>query len=406
MKKSAFFDFLNRRENGDFDRFLRNAIEDEDYINWNEFVLPNDYGDAEAEYRSIRNSCAIFDVSPLRKFRIRGAGTRVFLDRLLTRPVSKTPSMRGTYVIFCNADGSLKDDAILYKFADDDYLLMPSDIDHTRYFESLRKDLKLDRNELSIIDCTDAWVGVAVQGPLSAAVLLNMGYQGIEGLKPFEMRDYPLSEGTVRVARMGFTADLGYECWFTPALIGVFEQSIRSARLSMGIDIPGYGLTALDVCRLEGGFVVAGWDFATEADPAPGFERSPFEVGLGWLVRLDGADFVGRDALLLQKKNGLRYTLRILEIDDPRKPEDGAELHAKINGRECIVGQVNCSRWSWGLERIIGTASIETQYVETGEFWTLMGGERLVVKLSRGPLLDLPRRNEVPPGLKACDHPD
>ncbi len=80
LKKSRFFDFLNRRDEADFDSFMASSTEDEHYINWNEFVLPHDYGNAEAEYAAIRNSCAMFDVSPLRKIQVRGAGAGRFLD--------------------------------------------------------------------------------------------------------------------------------------------------------------------------------------------------------------------------------------------------------------------------------------------------------------------------------------
>ena len=72
----------------------------------------------------------------------------------------------------------------------------------------------------------------------------------------------------------------------------------------LNFELIGYGLNALEVCRLEGGFVVAGWDFATELDPDPDFERSPYEVGLGWLVNLQGIDFVGKQALLSKQDAG------------------------------------------------------------------------------------------------------
>ena len=148
LKKSIFFDFMNRRNGTDFESFMSDSTEDEHYINWNEFLLPHDYGDAEAEYFAIRNECAVFDVSPIRKIRVSGVSAGAFLDRLLTRPASVLPPMRATYTVFCNEDGNLKDDAILYKFDNDDYLLMPSDIDHCPYFESLCKRFELD--ELSI----------------------------------------------------------------------------------------------------------------------------------------------------------------------------------------------------------------------------------------------------------------
>ena len=393
LKKSAFFDFLDRTEST-FERFVADSTEDEHYINWNQFVLPYDYGDAEAEYFTIRNSCAIFDVSPMRKIAVRGAGAGAFFDRLLTRPVSDLPAMQATYTVFCNEDGSLKDDAILYKFDDDDYLLMPSDIDHSPYFETLCRRFGL--NEVTFTECTDARVGVAVQGPLSASVLHNMGFEDIDQIKPFDVRDYELSGNPMRIARMGFTADLGYECWFEPEIANAFMQSIERARSSMDIELPGYGLSALQACRLEGGFIVAGWDCSTEAEPQPGFERSPYELGLGWLVNLNAADFVGRDALREQKENGHRYTLRCFEIDENSQPDDGTEIRAEVDGQELSVGSVNCSSWSWGMNKMIGNASMNSEHAELEQGWITLDGKRLELNLSRGPLISLDRRNQVP----------
>lgn len=396
ISKSAFFDFFNRRENGTLDSFLASAVEDEDYIDWNGCLLPQNYGDAALEYHAIRDSCAMFDVSPMRKVRIRGAAAGRFLDHLLTRPVSTADSLLGIYVAYCNVDGSLKDDSILYKFAYDDYLLMPSDMDHSPYFEQLRQQLNIAADELSITDITSDLCGLAVQGPLSATVLQHMGFADIEQLQPFEVRSYPFANATMVVARMGFTADLGYECWLEHSLQSDFEAAIEDARGSMGIAIPGYGLSALEVCRLEAGFVVAGWDFSTEADFVAGFDRTPYEAGLGWLVKLDGGDFVGRDALLKYKAEGHRYTLRTFSIDDTRGLEDGAELHANVDGEDLLVGTVNCSAWSWGLEKTIGNASMLSAHANLSEVWLERDGDRLKVSLSKGAHLNLARRNECP----------
>ncbi len=375
---------------------MANAIEDEHYINWNQYALPHDYGDAEREYFSIRNSCAMFDVSPIRKIRVTGSGAGGFFDRLLTRPVSELPAMRAMYTVFCSEDGSLKDDAILYKFADDDYLLMPSDVDHSPYFETVCQ--KFNLGDVKFTECTDSWAGMAIQGPRSATVLSNMGFDGIEQMRPFEVRDYELTGVRIRISRMGFTADLGYECWIEPGLADAFMQCIESVKSSMEIELPGYGLSALQACRLEGGFIVAGWDFATELDPKPGFERSPYELGLGWLVNLDAADFVGRDALAEQKKNGHRFTLRSFEINGNSPPNDGEELYAGVDD-DTLVGSVNCSGWSWGMNKTIGNASIESEHAALEHAWIEPGSRRLQVTLSRGPLITLERRNKVPASL-------
>ncbi len=394
LKKSSFFDFFGRREGVVFEQYLADSTEDEDYIDWNGFLLPNDYGDAEVEYRAIRKSCAIFDVSPLRKFRIRGAEAGAFLDRLVTRPASGMFPMRGVYVVFCNEDGSLKDDAILHKYADDDYLLLPSDMDHSAYFADLLQRFELE--DISVVDCTHEWTGLAVQGPLSATVMQCLGFSGIEFLEPLAIRDFPFPGGSIRIARMGFTADLGYEIWLKAGQQQALEQAIQSARESLGIPIPGYGLSALQACRLEGGFIVAGWDCATQADPNPGFERSPFELGLGWLVDLDAADFVGKDALLEEKRNGSRYTLRSFTINDPRVPEDGAPLYAKVADEDMEVGIITCSSWSWDLEQMIGNASIENRYAAIKNAWMILDGDTLMVRLSCGPLRSFERSKKMP----------
>ncbi len=200
MKKSAFFDFFNDTDAAQFEQILQIGVEDQDYINWNGFLLPKDYGNAEQEYWAIRKSCALFDVSPIRKIRITGSAAGRLLDYVLTRPVSNIQSMRGIYVAYCHEDGSMKDDSILYKFAHDDYLLMPSDIDHSAYLDSFREHLDISPKDLSITDCTDHWHGVAVQGPQSASILTSMGFNQVNELKPFEVRQYAILGANVVVA--------------------------------------------------------------------------------------------------------------------------------------------------------------------------------------------------------------
>ncbi len=166
----------------------------------------------------------------------------------------------------------------------------------------------------------------------------------------------------------------------------------------MDVALPGYGLGALQACRLEGGFIVAGWDCATEVDPQPGFERSPFELGLGWLVDLDAADFVGRDALRKQEEMGHPHTLRSFEIGQNSTPDDGATVYAGAGNTES-AGIIACSSWSWGMNKTIGNASIKSEYAELTQAWVEIDGKRVEATLSRGPLLSLERRNQVPAPL-------
>ena len=392
---------MSRHDEANFESFIAHSKEDEHYINWNEFALAHDYGDAEFEYHAIRNRCAVFDVSPIRKIRVQGSDAGAFFDHLLTRPVSGLSAMRATYAVFCNDNGSLKDDAILYKFDEDDYLLMPSDIDHSPYFESLSGQIEL--HNVSFTECTDSWLGLAVQGPLSATALHSMGFDGIEQIRPFEVRDYAIDGNAFTISRLGFTADLGYECWFGPELIDTVTERICAAKSDLNIAMPGYGLSALQACRLEGGFIVAGWDCSTELDPIPDFERSPYELGLGWLVNLDAAPFVGRDALALQKKNGHRFSLRSFQMDLNCAPLDGAMLFESVDARHEPIGAIACSNWSWGMNRTIGNASIKSEFANISEAWLYLAGDYVRMTLSRGPLISLERRNEYPAPIRTPD---
>ncbi len=99
MKKSAFFDFLNRYRNHDFESFLAGSKEDVDFINWNGYCLPMTYGDGESEYRAVRSACALFDASPVKKYKISGAHAGAFLDAMMTRRMSRQKSMRVSYAI-------------------------------------------------------------------------------------------------------------------------------------------------------------------------------------------------------------------------------------------------------------------------------------------------------------------
>lgn len=394
LRQSPFYNFLNRRINLGFAQFESNHELDVDYINWNEFLLPNDYGDPKQEYEAIRNRVALFDVTPMRKFEIIGSEAGRFLDHLVTRPVSSASPMQGIYVVLCNKDGSLKDDAILYKFAEDHYWLMSSDIDHRPHFTALCEQFGI--SDLSISECTMYFAGIAIQGPLSAMLVKKLGVPDLELLEPYQLVDFKYQGALIRIARMGFTADLGYECWMPIEFSSRFETLLQSAIDNLKISTYGYGLTALEACRIEGGFIVAGWDCATEIDPLPGFERSPFELGLGWLVDLGGCNFVGRDALLQEKNKGGRYVKRCFIADGWSIPDEGAEVWGEVQGETVVIGSVNCSSWSWGLGKTIGNASIFRQYMnlETGQ---LKLQEMVVgLQLKKGPLINLKRHRQVP----------
>ncbi|MCR8921316.1 aminomethyltransferase family protein [Dasania sp. GY-MA-18] len=395
-KKSLFYDFVSRYEQADFDTYMANAVEDEDYFSWHGYCLPNVYGDEEQEYNAVRNGCALFDATPVKKYRIRGANAGAFMDYVFTRKMSALPVPRATYAIWCNEDGMLNDDALLYKLAEDDYLLMVAEVDHDVHFANCKEKVGGD---IQITEETPSLAGFAVQGPKSCAVLKSFGFEGIENMKPFEVINYDLKGGNVMVSRVGFTADLGYEIWFKPDLAKTIEQAFIEAEKAVDIKIAGYGLTAIQLCRMEGGLVVPGWDtLQTFEDPE--FERSPLELAMGWNVGWDREDdFVGKAALLKEKAQGSRFKMKGFIIKDECELEDGAELFATINGEDLQIGTLPSVSWSFSAKHWLGLSSLRSAYAEVAEGFVRINGEKVAVSICSLPFVNFERRTQVPAPL-------
>jgi len=397
MKKSTFFDFLNRNTNLDFESFLAKSREDVDYINWHDYCLPMTYGDDASEYRAVRSTCALFDASPIKKYKISGADAGAFLDAVMTRQMSRQRSMRVGYAVFCNEDGMLLDDGLLYKFDEDNYLLMVSELDHADHFAKVSNrfdDLKID-------EITPTLAGLAFQGPESCQILKFIGFASLEKLKPFEIKKFTFGGGNVTVARVGFTADLGYELWFDPDLNKAVEQAIRKAEAALEMKIDGYGLKALNALRLEGGFIVPGWDTAQTFEDNE-YERTPTELGLSWAVDLDRkGDFFGKAALLKEKENDPRFKAAGLSIDliiDQKCDiQEGLELYALIDGKVLQIGTLPSVAWSYGLNCWLGIASIRTKFFRDDlEYHVQFGGEQIACHPKKLPFVKFDRYRQVP----------
>ena len=384
IKKSPLCDLMTRHTNFDFDTFIATTAP-EDYDHWNGYCLPVAYGDAAEEYAAIRQSCAIFDASPMKKYRFRGSDAGRFLDRILAAPVSDMPVMRATYGLLCTQEGLLYDDGILLKFSGEDYLFLITEIDLEPHFDKYN-----DFDDLQINEETSSMVGVAVQGPKSCAVLREFGFSDVENLKPFDIKYYELSGHSIIVGH------LGYELWFSPDATEAVSKALEKAESALDFKILGYGLSAVQIARIEAGMIVPGWDTTGEfTDPA--MERTPFELNLGWNVKLkEEDDFVGKKALIQHKTDGPRFQMKGFRVSDPCTIEDGQPLFARING-ECVeVGLLPSVIWHTGKDQWIGFASLKTAYSGVDGLYIIDNEREVPCQLCNLPFIDLERRNKVP----------
>jgi aminomethyltransferase len=314
---------------------------------WRDHTVADAYFDVGLEYTALRNACAVFDISPMTKHRISGPDALAFLNRLVTRDVAKIRPGRVGYCLWCDDRGQVIDDGTIFHLEESVYRLCSQE----RQLDWLsRSALGFD---VAIREETEAVAALALQGPTSGAVLKALGLAGVGELTPFAMRAFPFAGGELLVSRTGFTGDLGYELWIAPEHAEVLWDRLFEAGALYGIK--PMGTHALEMSRIEAGFIQAGVDFLP-ADRAVRTDRtrSPFELDLGWLVDFGKPNFTGRRALLEEQRRGSRYRLVRLDVEG-NKPARDAYVY---DGRRNVIGAVTSSMWSPMTKASIALASV------------------------------------------------
>ena len=322
---------------------------------WKGYTTPQVFTEIDMEYFAVRNSTGVFDLSPMTKYRISGSDSGAFINKLITRDIRKLAVGRVSYVLWCDGEGKVMDDGTIFRLSENDYRLCC----YTRALDWLM--WTAEGFDVTICEETAEVAALAVQGPTSCAVLKAMGFSGIELLKPFGMAYFNFSGSQLMVSRTGFTGDLGYEVWMEPNLGEIFWDALFDAGKLYGIR--AIGSSALDMLRIEAGFLQAGVDFVP-ADEAirSGRSRSPFELGLGWLVSFDKPVFNGRKALLKERAQGSRYAFVYLDVEGNKPAEHAFVYHAD---RE--VGTITSAAWCPTAKTNIAFAQVDARYGSKGQ---------------------------------------
>lgn len=372
----------------------------QDWYNWAGYKAPHSLWDEELEFFAIRSQAAVFDISPMVKYRIEGPDAEAYLDRVTLRDVTKLGVGRVHYTAWCDDAGHVLDDGTLFRLGAERFRLCCQERHLPWLLDSaIGFDVRVEEE-------TEAIAGLALQGPTSWAVLRDAGFEWADKLKVFDLADFPHEGGTVTISRTGFTGDLGYEL-FVPAeaALSLWDRLFAAGRLH-GIRAIGY--TALNRARIEAGLIVANADFIT-AEHAVRADRvrMPDEIGLGFMI--DGkkqAYYNGRRAIEAARREGtLRHILVGLEIEGNIPAEHAIVYHR----RKKEVGLVSAAIWSPTAKRNIAIASLERPYGDTvlDDLWVEIYAMRELQyhKLMKRawvvprPFVKLPRRTASPPGV-------
>ncbi|MBT8493840.1 MAG: aminomethyltransferase family protein [Deltaproteobacteria bacterium] len=254
----------------------------------------------ELEYFSIRHAAGAIDVSPLFKYDLKGPDVAAYLSRLTVKDFSKLKVGRVTYLCWCDDDGKVVDDGTVTRLDEIHYRLTAAEPSlhwlhrHARGYD------------VSIEDTSEDFGALAVQGPKARAILADCIDGDVEGLRFFGAMQGKLGDIEVVVTRTGYTGDLGYEVWIPSdrAVDGwdrIFEAGRPHRLMAAGLD-------AMDVTRVEAGFIMNGVDYYSAHHCFLESRKStPYELGLGWTVKLEREPFIGQQALKAEKERGSEW---------------------------------------------------------------------------------------------------
>ncbi len=374
-----------------------------DFVNewhaWKGYSSANELYCADTEYFAIRNSTGVFDLTPMTKYRISGPDSLDYLNRLVTRDMTKIRPGRVAYAVWCDDQGQVIDDGTIFHLREGEYRLCSQER-HFAWLQAAAIGFDVD-----ITHETDDIAALAVQGPTSFTILQQLKIDGLAELKPFGLMHCDFEGAELMVSRTGFTGDLGYELWIDPGKAGALWDALFEAGKLHGIR--AIGTHALEQARIEAGFLAAYHEFLPADETVrTGRSRSPLELGLEWLVDFTKPNFNGRRALAEEQRNGSRWQLVKLDIDG-NKAAHHSYIFAKEKRNKDAIGFVTSAAWSPICKQNIALGTVRTPHGKPGDtvwvevyyqremHWSRVMAEATVVDKS---FWFPPRRSATPPG--------
>ncbi len=244
------------------------------------------------EYYTIRNAVALFDTSPLFKYRFVGAGAEAFLCRVMARDIRKCRVDQAQYMVWCNEAGYVMEDGVIMRIKADEYWLTSAE-PNLHYFSKLAAGY-----DVTIEDISTQYGLLAIQGPHALSTLGQLS-DDVAALRYFRLAQTKMAGVDVTVSRTGFTGDLSYEIWVSAEDAIILFDAIWEA--GKGYNITPIGSTALSIARIEAGLLLIDVDFHNARFAWTDAQReTPHELGWGWMfskLSSDDRDFIGRAAI-------------------------------------------------------------------------------------------------------------
>ncbi len=326
----------------------------------------------DREYAALRNAAALIDVSPLHKYLITGRDAPRLLDRMVTRDVTKCQVGQVLYTPWCDAAGKVIDDGTISRLAEDRFRLTSAE-PNLRWLAMNAPGL-----DVTIEDVSERTGALALQGPLSRAVLERVSPTDFSSLKYFRVTHTTVRDIPVTISRTGYTGDLGYEIWVDAAKAVQLWDALIEAGKPLGITPAG--IWALDIARIEAGLVMLDVDYhSAHRAVIEDQKSSPFELNLGWTVSAAKGPFNGRRALASERARASAWAFMGLSVDwdslgrlyaehglPPQLPTIAWRTSTPIYRDRKQIGYATSGCWSPLLKRSLALAHLRAPHCDPG----------------------------------------
>jgi aminomethyltransferase len=329
------------------------------------------------EHRTVREKVGLFDVSHMGEITIRGPGALAAVRGVVTNAVEQLADGAAMYTVMCLPTGGIVDDCIVYRRRADDVLIIVNASNIAKDFAWIREHVGsggvVAENE------SEAFGLIAVQGPKAPALVSRLAGQPLhDTVKSFHFATATIAGSTLMAARTGYTGEDGFELMMPAADTRKVWDALLEAGQADGV-LP-IGLGARDTLRLEARLSLYGNDIDDST--------TPLEAGLGWVVKLDGPDFVGKDALVRQKQSGVTRKLVGFKATGRGIPRHDYPIHAAgwSGGDAPPIGKVTSGTTGPTVGVAIGLGYVPTAQAAPGAALTVdCRGKPCPVEVVAGP---------------------
>jgi len=336
------------------------------------FDMPLSYSGIRSEHLSVRNACGLFDVSHMGQFRVEGEGALDFLQHITTNDVSRLKIGQAQYSCIPHEQGGIVDDLLVYRMADQHYMLV---VNASRVDEVAEVLKTHARHDCQVINISEHIALLALQGPKAVDVLENCTQEAVRGLAYYHFCSGTVSGvENVIISATGYTGAGGFELYIPQESAIQVWNALMEAGTSLGLQACGLG--ARDTLRLEKGYCLNGHELS--------YSSGPVEARLDWIVRYN-KDFIHKDLFLHKKNKGCSRYLVGFEMIDKGIPRHDFEI---LNEAGHTIGVVSSGSESPSTGKLIGLGFVDAgQQHEGAILWINIRGKNLQARVVKLPFV-------------------